>query len=842
MSAASGFVAAVPDGRYGRAGSARALVAVLAIAALMVQLAAAIDELNQRSIASATGIDRLRFDLTITETTGVAEVMGIEVGDRLISLNGVAMATSRDYRKTINQLALGSPAYLVVERAGREIAIAPVAVGRLPLKVALFVARHLIGLLCTAVAVWVGWVRPGLRSAQLFFLGALGLGVYLALAGTEHDVLIYVQSVALVLTPALAIHFFLVFPQERTAVAKRWWPLLYIPSLILLGLTLRAYWQSLEEGMGIYQAPDYWLIHSQVDFTFLAFSGVFGLLMVARAYATAESAVERRRLQWILWGLGLAILAAVIDMVFTLFGLHTMQADVILLLGALPLPLAFAFSILRYRLWDIDLVLKRSAVYGLLTPVLAAVYVLLIYVLSAAFGVTTAGMNPAAVLFISALVIGILVNPLRLRIQSIIDQTFFRSAVDHQRMLGAWSEELSTSLRFADLAALLLVEVPQVLQLERAWLLVLDEDERMLQPMACKDEVIDREVTMALSVAAQSTFVTELCRPGSVLLLYDRQDGAGQRDVMRRWDQLGVRVALPLVSGGSLVGIYLLGNKLSGDVYQRSDLELLRTLANQAAVAISNARLYEEVHAFSQEMETKVRERTQELRDFVSVVYHELSTPITSIRGYTEVLLDGAPGPLTNRQARYLDVVKRSIDRLMHLVGDLSDVSKIDDGRLAIHPEPMDLEVAVAETLGSLSGLIEEKGLQVSARLEKDATQVTGDPERVVQILTNLVENACRYTPAGGRVEVCASAVDGRAEVTVMDTGIGILSEEHDRIFERFYRSFDPLVQGQSGTGLGLAITRSLVELHGSKLWVSSSVGKGSTFGFSLHLVEAIEP
>jgi signal transduction histidine kinase len=300
-------------------------------------------------------------------------------------------------------------------------------------------------------------------------------------------------------------------------------------------------------------------------------------------------------------------------------------------------------------------------------------------------------------------------------------------------------------------------------------------------------------------------------------------------------------VILPLVSAGQLVGIYLLGFKLSGDIYQRQELGLLRTLANQAAIAIANARLYEEVRAFSQELEGKVRERTKELRDFVSVVYHELSTPMTAIQGYTALLLDGKGGLLEEKQSRYLEAVARSVKRLMRLVGDLSDVSRIDDGRMTIHPEPVYLKKTVEEIIGSLSGIIEEKGLQIEIALEPGAEYVLGDPERVTQIFTNLISNACRYTPAGGRITIASSLMNGVAEMIVRDTGIGIPKEDLQRIFERFYRSPDPVVREQHGTGLGLAITKSLVELHESELWVDSRMGKGSTFGFSLPVAEAVD-
>jgi signal transduction histidine kinase len=331
-----------------------------------------------------------------------------------------------------------------------------------------------------------------------------------------------------------------------------------------------------------------------------------------------------------------------------------------------------------------------------------------------------------------------------------------------------------------------------------------------------------------------------LLQPGSVLLLSEQSSETGG-DILANWQQAGVHVMLPLLSGDKLLGVYLLGRKLSGDIYQRREMDLLRTLANQATVAITNARLYEDIHAFSQELENRVQERTQELRDSVSVVYHELNSPITSIRGYTSLLLDGRAGPLNSRQTRFLGTVRRSIIRLMSLVADLSDMSKIDGGRLSLNIERVSLEEAVEEATSTYSHVIEEKGLQVSCSLAPEASFVLGDPQRVAQILTNLVSNACHFTPAGGRITVSAIRGNGYAEIAVHDTGIGIPEEEQDKIFGRFYRGDDPLVQEQPGTGLGLAITKSLVELHRGRIWVDSTPGKGSAFIFTLPLARRVQ-
>jgi signal transduction histidine kinase len=837
-----------------RSSQIRLSVLALALLSLGVQILGIYYDATWHTLKHTADI-RISPDLVVTQLRAGAEEAGFQVGDRLLSLGGQKLDGILDYRQALSRTKRDSWCTVTVQR-GDEVLELAVLVKAQRLDPWFFV-RNLIALAFLAMGTLVAFQRPEDRAARLFFLTSLALALYFALQQKDAVGLVCLQVVALTLAPALAFHFFLTFPEERWLAKSRWWFLLYLPSLVLMVLTLSAFAQSVKAGTGVFYAPRFDTL-TTIGFAYLVLSAILGLVSMGYTYVTTPHSILKRQLQWVIWGLACAIVTSTIDIVLTILQMQSYGVSNLLLLGIIPLLVAFAFAILRYRLLDIDLVVNRSVVYGLLTGTLAAVYLLLISVLSSALGAAAGSGSHILVLFLSALLIGILVNPLRARIQRIIDQTFFRQQVDYQSALIQWSQELSTSLRFAGLTKLLLQEVPRRLMIDHAWLLVLNEDETDLEPLPAGEsrdnargqEDVWRSIEArpegdlygGLSFSARSAVADHLIRPGMILLLgSEREKGLPMavEGIVPTWEQAGVRLVLPLVSGGKLVGVYFLGQKLSGDIYQRQELNLLRTLSNQAAVAIANARLYEQVHAFSQVLEEKVRERTRELRDFVSAVYHELSTPITAIRGYTALVLDGKAGPLNTKQTGYLEAVHRNVRRLLGLVGDLSDVSRIEDGRLTIHPESIDLGAAVTETVNSLSGIIEEKGLQIDIALSPETAAVQGDPQRVVQILTNLVGNACRYTPAGGQITISATKGNGSAELTVQDTGIGIHSDELDRIFERFYRSSDPLVQAHSGTGLGLAITKSLVELHGGRLWVNSTPGKGSTFGFTLPLVQS---
>jgi PAS domain S-box-containing protein len=224
--------------------------------------------------------------------------------------------------------------------------------------------------------------------------------------------------------------------------------------------------------------------------------------------------------------------------------------------------------------------------------------------------------------------------------------------------------------------------------------------------------------------------------------------------------------------------------------------------------------------------------------EFVSTVSHELRTPMTSIKGYTDLLLMGTSGDLNDMQRHFLGVIKVNADRLSGLVNDLLDLSRMETGKVELAPEPIDVGALVEQVALTIKPEAAEKGLSIYAVVPEGLPHAYGDPARVTQILTNLVNNAYKYTPSGGEISVHAYVKDAKLHVAVADTGIGISADNQRKIFDRFFRVDDPLVQEVSGTGLGLAITLTLIHMHGGELLVESELGEGSIFTFNLPLAE----
>ncbi len=236
---------------------------------------------------------------------------------------------------------------------------------------------------------------------------------------------------------------------------------------------------------------------------------------------------------------------------------------------------------------------------------------------------------------------------------------------------------------------------------------------------------------------------------------------------------------------------------------------------------------------------TRLKELDRMKSEFISMVSHELRTPLASIMGYTEMLLTEEPGPLTPTQKEFLEISYQSSERLLHIVEELLDVSRVETGRIKLKLETLRMEELVADIVEAMRPAAESKGLSLSLEVRGPIPPLEGDRARLEQVMNNLLSNAIKFTPEGGEVWVRLTREDNQIEVAVADTGIGIAPEEMPRLFGKFFRATSAVERRIGGTGLGLFITKSIVELHGGKIWVESELGKGSTFYFTLPLKRA---
>ena len=233
-------------------------------------------------------------------------------------------------------------------------------------------------------------------------------------------------------------------------------------------------------------------------------------------------------------------------------------------------------------------------------------------------------------------------------------------------------------------------------------------------------------------------------------------------------------------------------------------------------------------------LQATLLETQQSKNKFLSTVTHELRIPMTSIKGYTDLLRQGAVGPVNEMQTNFLNVVRSNVERMAALLSDLADMNRVEGGRLKLELGAVELAGCVNEALQSQSPHLEEKGLPVEVDLPGDLPHVRADRARVVQALNNLLSNACKFTPPGGSIRLRAMQAGERVRVEVRDSGIGISPADQEKLFTPFFRSEDPAVREQTGWGLGLHVTKLLVELMGGETGAQGALGQGSTFWLEL--------
>jgi signal transduction histidine kinase len=292
------------------------------------------------------------------------------------------------------------------------------------------------------------------------------------------------------------------------------------------------------------------------------------------------------------------------------------------------------------------------------------------------------------------------------------------------------------------------------------------------------------------------------------------------------------QMVIPIRRETTVIGLLYLESTSDSQV----DIDFLTRLTDHAAIAISNAQLYSEV-----------QRANLAKSDFVSFVAHELKNPMTSIKGYTELLASGAVGQITEMQTNFLSTIKSNVERMSTLVSDLNDNSKIEAGRLGLVFKATHAADLVDEVIRTFKRQLEDKKQTLELTIPPNLPAMWADRIRVGQVLTNLVSNAFKYTPESGAIQVGVAESanhwdpDGAPKVIhlwVKDSGIGMTPEDQQKIFQKFFRSDDPKARESPGTGLGLNITKSLVEMQGGKIWFESEYRQGTTFHFTVPVAE----
>ena len=680
--------------------------------------------------------------------------------------------------------------------------------------------------------------NPESRLNRLFtyFVGGMAVwnfGVFMLRRAPDETTAVFWEVVihtGVIALPAFYYHFVLIFlertTRHRTSLLVAYTLALVFSIINLSGSTLfmhgvkSTYWG---------WAPATGILYTPFFFYFNFFL-IYGLAHLIRIYKDVDSSFRRNRATLILLGTLVSLVGGVIDFARFILVRFVPAADLVYPMG-IPANMVFALmlgtSIVRYRLFDVNVAVKKSAVYLLVWGVLTSVLV------AAESYADLDQVNPLWIILPLGFVMTMLVSPIGQRLEEWIERVMFSRRRGCYETLLDLSKRMGAILDFGRLMETLVHGLVRGVPLTHCVLMIYDA-QRSAFVVYREDASVGERSTVA-PIRIDSRIVQWLNQTGRVLVKEEAklnpEIAAYFEAAENELDAIKAALIVPLKIEGKLTGILLVGEKLSGDIFVDQELEVLAVLANQVAISLENARLYEELSETNAELMQASRLKSQ----FLASMSHELRTPLNSIIGFSKVLLNRFDGELTERQETYIRSVHNSGAHLLQLINGILDFSRIEAGKLEMIPEEVDLHELIDECIESSMPLARGKQMKVEKNVPLELPPLSGDRTKIKQILLNLLSNAIKFT-GQGRVLVSVVAEPDAVRVSVADTGIGIREDDLARLFEPFQQLDNPVVRSAGGTGLGLAISKKFVELHGGRIWAESRENQGSTFHFTLPL------
>ncbi len=622
--------------------------------------------------------------------------------------------------------------------------------------------------------------------------------------------------------------------------------LIWTPQLLLVGVTKYA------EGVNINTGPLYILYP-----IFFAVSAILALWQMIRKYRHA-SGTAKAQLRFLLAGITLSLvigfLANSIIPLLTKNYLITKYGP----FGAVFFIAFTAYAIIRHRLLDVRLVMRKTFVQ------VAANLTMLIFILGLVFAVAPAlgqSIQDLTLVVVGGIALFISLfffTPLNQLYERIANKYFFTSLYNYQTTLEKLARQLTSVIDLHKVIDLIVDSIMKTMGLDRAGVLILSSEKNSKRYLVAR--VIGFNEQNGISLVRDNFLIQwleqnrKLVVLGELDLLIEETNDADERSQLMRlktnMSKIEASVCLPLFSKEVLISIIVLGNKVTGEAYTSEDLRLLESVANQAAVAVQNARLYDQVQDFSHNLEEKVQEQTKDIAEksehlqeliqmrseFLTIASHQLRTPLTAIRGLLAMQAEGdfnglSKAEVKNHQQNMLD----SANRLTSIVNDLLKAMELEGGSLHFDFKDTQLEEVIDSVCSDLKANYDHKGLYLTFQHPKPPLpKIEVEPKMLREVLMNIIDNAEKYTNTGGTT-INLSLKAETVTLTVKDTGIGIPKADRPKLFKKFSRGEKSSYQHTNGSGLGLFITKNVIdEHHGTVDITSDGEGKGSTVTITL--------
>ncbi len=521
--------------------------------------------------------------------------------------------------------------------------------------------------------------------------------------------------------------------------------------------------------------------------------------------------------------------------------------------GTIIMVLFTTYAITRYRLMDIRVVIRKGTIFLLTFSVLLLVFSALSWGMFRAFGLNFS--QEIFVLSVFSFVVALaLYYPVKSFFIGLANKYFFASLYDEEKILRELIRQIPTILDLEELVHVIAHKLKKSLQIESVSIWSVDLEKDKIKPLllsGCslkdKNKIVKNKIILDYFAEYKEPLVLQevdyimgrMCKIGS------KRECQKLRSEI---DKVGIEIILPLIIKNRLVGLICLGRKIDGAAYTQEDIKMLEIIANQAAGALENASLYEETQKFGERLQKEVKRATAKLRrinkqlmkldqaksEFLSIASHQLRTPLTAIKGYVSMILEGDFGKVNKNLDEPLKRTFSSTQRMVNLVENLLNISRIESGRIAFDFKKVDLVQLVKSIINELYPAASKKGLKMVCNCDKAPLEIIADEAKMKEVVSNLVDNAIKYTEKGTvTISLKEEKKNGKKFVllSVADTGMGIAEEDLPGVFQKFRRGRRSSLVHTEGLGLGMYFAQKMVEAHRGKIWVESKgVGKGSTF------------
>ncbi|MCA9324571.1 hypothetical protein KDA23_00680 [Candidatus Saccharibacteria bacterium] len=551
---------------------------------------------------------------------------------------------------------------------------------------------------------------------------------------------------------------------------------------------------------------------------------------------------DRSAINTIFFGVFIAFVANTLSNLIFPFLINNRQAvealNIVGYLGLVIFVFSLFIAITRQRLFDIKLVVARSLAYLLSLAVLAGIYGLVIFGISQTVFNIDISVGAQIFLATSTGILGLAFQPFRRVFDNVTTHIFYQDAYDPQKLFDQLNKVLVSSLDVGYLMRHSSAIISSTLKSEFC-VINLNRGDRLFGENA--DILAKKKKAMRVI-----RFESGRVKHNSIL-----DDSLGQNHIDLRQAMADTGVALIVKIGpGRLhtegMGEILLGFKKSGNPYNDQDFRNLEAVANVLVLAIQNALRFEEIQRFNELLQEKVEEATRKLRDtnqklrelddtkddFISMASHQLRTPLTSVKGYLSMVLEGDAGKVTATQKKMLGQAFTSSQRMVYLIADLLNVSRLKTGKFVIDAHPTNLAEMVQEEIIPLTESANARGIDLKYHKPANFPAIDLDETKTRQVIMNFIDNAIYYTPSGGHIEVQLEDTPTSYELKVVDDGIGVPKVEQHHLFTKFYRAGNARKARPDGTGLGLFMAKKVILAQGGSIIFESREGKGSTFGF----------